>query len=264
MIYIYDEVKEFVTGIFKKISILRYSQLREMLIAKFNISEDEAKKYVIKLQKEGYLLVEKSGLCLTKQLYLQWSHDKFLDNIAKNNEFVRVADEFYVYGEPVGDDGIAKYQPIGVTSCKKELAKDSYRNNIVNAMWVIASYLPKSENFVTGQVPFEVNFVLESDSDNDSFLFQIMNTTEKNILSRASFVEQNCKIKDKKYMDHVFRIAIVEKPEQAILIPKIGFGLIVYIDHNADGSIYSDPNTGAFFKIAERRETFEERWEACL
>lgn len=83
-------------------------------------------------------------------------------------------------------------------------------------------------------------------------------------MARVASVKQNGKVDNKKFMEHIHRIAIVEKPEQAILIPKLGFSLIVYIDHTESGRIYCNEETGQYFKIAEIRESFEERWADCL
>ena len=89
MIYNYDEVKRFAIETLKKVPVFRYSQLREMLSIEFDISIEESKNMIKRLQKDGYLLIEAAGHIVTKELYLQWSHDKFLDGIDKNSDVVR-------------------------------------------------------------------------------------------------------------------------------------------------------------------------------
>ena len=88
MIYNYDEVKRFAIETLKKVPVFRYSQLREMLSIEFDISIEESKNMIKRLQKDGYLLIEAAGHIVTKELYLQWSHDKFLDGIDKNSDVV--------------------------------------------------------------------------------------------------------------------------------------------------------------------------------
>lgn len=266
MIYNYDEVKRFAIETLKKVPVFRYSQLREMLSIEFDISIEESKNMIKRLQKDGYLLIEGAGHIVTKELYLQWSHDKFLDGIDKNSDVVRLDKEFEVYGEPIGSNGIAEYKVIGSSSVQKELAKKKERFDIMQEMWVVASYLPMSDNFIITSAPFNISFMIPIGETSEVHLYQVMNTTSKDIMAKCALLQTSFKMKPehRSYMEHIYRIAIVEDERDAILIPRFGFGLIVTLKYDENRKLIHDPETGAFFTIVEKRNTFEERWGDCL
>lgn len=258
MISNFEEVKIFTQKILQKVQVFRYTQLVEMLNRKFNFESDISQSAIIDMQRRGYFIIEDSGYIITKQLYIQWSHDKFLDNISKNNEFSRLKMEFPIYSES-NIEGKITYTQVGTTSISNELKNDRYRYDSLKSMWIIASYIPDSEDFISCDRPFNLSFLKQTEDGNNTYLYQIMNTSTNDILAKRSMLFSAGKI-DERFTDSIFRIAIIEKEEHADLIPHLGFGMIVMLNKNENNQIITDPDTGALFKVIEARLNFKDRW----
>ena len=185
----------------------------KILSIKFKFIEPKCLEIIMDAQKENYVLVSRDGYIMTKGYYIAKTSDNFLDNVEMNNYKNKINFDFKPYAF---DD-----------------------QEMIECLTVVAGMMPVSEEYIQANTPWQFMFTTpahllknkEYKQKFNSCLYQICYVPHKNIaaycLMLKNFQEEN--LDNRKYIK---RIAVVENPEDAFLIPYIGFTNIVKVKND--------------------------------
>lgn len=249
------EQAQVLINVMEKFPILQYAQARRILrevdpdkdkildLNKF----DKEDKIISWLQNKGYLLVTESLHVITKDFYKFITYDNFYDGLNKN-EFMKVPKEFDYYLKNQNGERVKG----GTTSIKDYFKTDQRRRDILKSMWIVADNLPDSKEFVVANLPWTIIF--EEKVDTISTVDgEEQTTTNWKVVEVAYFhnegeralaeIIRNKGNVYKEVRNSVHRIAMVENPEHAFLVPYYGFTEI----------FAEDKSTHRHIKLVERR-----------
>ena len=205
MIYNIETYSEFVTKILKKIPYIKTEILIRCLVNYYpNVNEKMAKEILYDIQSNGECLMSTDGWTLTKGMYYRISDDKFRDNFHYHNDY-RL-------------DDVSKYL--------RDLDKDD-----VDIMWLVADLMPDSENFIVCDTPWNIMFDVPSDEFSEAKLFQLIKIPGDVENERIELLKNSKRlIPEDKVINSIRRIALIENPDNAFKIPKLGFTHICVLD----------------------------------
>lgn len=249
------EQAQVLINVMEKFPILQYAQARRILREVdpdkdkiLNLNKfDKEDKIISWLQNKGYLLVTESLHVITKDFYKFITYDNFYDGLNKN-EFMKVPKEFDYYLKNQKGERVKG----GTTSIKDYFKTDQRRRDILKSMWIVADNLPDSKEFIVANLPWTIIF--EEKVDTISTVDgEEQTTTNWKVVEVAYFhnegeralaeIIRNKGNVYKEVRNSVHRIAMVENPEHAFLVPYYGFTEI----------FAEDKNTHRHIKLVERR-----------
>lgn len=239
----------------EKFPILQYLQARRILreadpdkdkiIDKDNYENED--RIISWLQNKGYLLLTESRHLITKEFYKFITYDTFFDGLNKNALF-RVPKEFDFYLKNKKGERVKG----GTTSIKEYLKTDQRRRDILKSMWIVADNMPDSKNFIVANLPWTLLYEERVDAIQTVDEEEKVDTTWK-VVEVAFFHEggeralaEIIRNKGKVYKEvrnSIHRIAMIENPDHAFLVPYYGFTEI----------FTEDKTTPRHLKLVERR-----------
>lgn len=200
-----EQYIDFIRKLANKVHVMRLQQLKLILQKKFNLSEDLCRDIIIKAQDENYILISADEYVMTQGYYLMHSEDKFFDGLNRKNRINNI--EFPV-------EEMLK-RDIGTIKC----------------MTVVANMMPISENFIIPNGPWNITFYTPDDLvgydeetgiEYDSSIYELIYIPHKSSTTLCNFLRQ-FQIEDEDVRETVKRIAVLEKEEDDIKVPYIGF-----------------------------------------
>lgn len=223
------EYLKYVYSIVDKVHVLRLEQLILFMKGEFPSYRDEKLlEIILETQKQNYILLTKDGYVTTNNYYKMISEDKFNDGIEINDYYCRLKINF---GPQI----------------KKE-------KKLIDCLTVVSKMIPYSKDFfIPNKFPWQVCFTvpdefIETDEEGEttnSVLYQVCYISHAGVMSFREMLLQNFDIYDDESKEHIKRIAVLEDPEDAKLVPYVGFTKLVVVD-------------GMDYDIVENRD---EPWE---
>lgn len=219
MIYNIENYGAFIRKILRKIPYIKTRILVLCLINYFaELDEKMANNILYELQSQGEVLLSVDGWAITKGMYYRISDDKFRDNFKYHNE-CRL-------------DGISNYL--------KEYNKDD-----VDVMWLVADLMPDADNFIVCDTPWNIMFDIPSDEWNGARLYQLIKIPGDVEDERIELLKSSKGlIPNDKLFEKIKRIALIDNPEHAFKIPRLGFTHICVLD----------PKQKKGYKVVEKRD----------
>ena len=218
MIYNIETYSEFIGKILRKIPYIKTDILVRCLVNYYpNVNEKMAKEILFDIQSNGECLMSKDGWTITKGMYYRISDDKFRDEIRYHNE-CRL-------------DDIEKYL--------RELDKED-----VDVMWLVADLMPDSENFIVCDTPWNIMFDVPGNEFGEPKLFQLIKIPSDVENERIELLKNSRRIiPEEKVINSIRRIALMENPDNAWKIPRLGFTHVCVLD----------PKQTKGYRVVERR-----------
>lgn len=201
---------DYLRMVLNKTHIMTVKQMLRILSVKFNFIEPKCLEIILDAQKENYVLVSRDGFIMTRGYYLAKTGDNFFDDLEINNYQNKINFDFKKY--TLEDQGL------------------------LDCMTVVAGMMPVSEEFVMANKPWDFIFttpffLLKSKKDRERFspcLYQICYIPHATASATCRMLN-TVEVESEDGRQSVKRIAVVENPEDAILVPHIGFTNIVQI-----------------------------------
>lgn len=213
MIRNFLDFKPFVDEIMGKCGVIRTNTLINCLTNYFeNVDPDDADSIIRSLQEYSSLLVSEDGWTITKGCYQRITADTALRNIQYSQDY------------RLPDNAINLMD-------KRDIA-------IVECMPIVADMMPFSKDFVISGYPWTVQFIVETNSDDEeeqeertpSRLYQVVRVDSGNEIPLALLINTISIFEDKLYKEHIRRIAVISDERQALTIPFLGFSAICVFD----------------------------------
>ena len=207
----YENIYEsYIRRVLERVQILRIKTLKDCVNNCFRKDYgDQIESALLSMQRRGRILLSSDGWCLTKGAYKRFTNitrDYFNDKVDYTSSFRLSDTSFLEYGE--------------------------YDRDIADCMVVVADMHPDSRDFVIGHMPWLVQFVTPYHEDSPSRLYQITKIKSGEELAYGTLMSQLPVMEDEDVLDAIYRIAVLENPESAYLVPKLGFIHIVQINEN--------------------------------
>lgn len=209
--------EDFVKNLMKKSNIYKLRQIMLCLKNSFEGMTDEvARSIVYAVQKQGYCLISKDGWVLSKGLYQYLFDDRLFDKLSTETED-------------------------RIPFCCEDVCSN-YKEAFVNSLWIIADFMPSSEQFCECNSPFTYSFIREGEKKNN--LIEICYFKHATADITAELVKMLPEIKSDSLKASIKRIAIVEDPSDKVYVPYLGFSHIVRINENKKSG----------YEVVEKRE----------
>lgn len=215
------EYEDFVLAIMNRMHIVKTKQLVNCISNYYDgITKKTAAFILMTMQSRFVIFNTTDGYTVDKETYKAISGDKFMDNVDRKSP---QAVELEV--EPL------------LTPTQKELIDD---------FWIIADYMPSSEEFIVCYPPFMITFTtdgIENLSDEDfengnmekatGVLYEIARLTTQSEDARSLQIKYISKY-SRKFRDAISRIAVIDKEDHARFVPYLGFTRICVLDPSED------------------------------
>jgi len=228
MIFNMDEYCEFLDSIMKRIHLCKTHQLIKAFKNCYKDMNDSfAAEIIFALQRQGHVLLSEDGWAITKSMYQRITNDKFFENLRIHKTF-------------------------RLESLDYEIKKYGFDEDLLDCFTIAIDMMPNSLGFTIGENPWEIIFDTQGGESKESKLYQITKISDSNEIARIEFLKSLPKIADDSIKNVVQRIAIIDNPKHAFLVPHIGFTYIVKLD-----SRYTRGYT-----IVEKR-TGDDIWRDC-
>lgn len=247
MIYNQDFYTEFISGILKRVPLLRSKQLTNALMNIDNeMTPELAWAVLYNIERCNHVLFSEGGWAMTLGMYRTLTHDKYLNGVDVKAEF-KIQDRLAIYG----NNGREPYKYATPDELIAEMPNGNKRLSILNSMWVVTDMLPASDEFVTDTGIWDVSFVTHPSEESGKYpkLYEIIYISEKRENLICKQLSEMKMIDDKELQKPIMRIAILDNPEHAFKVPYIGFSHILTLDPDAKSGYY----------VVEKRP-LEERW----
>ena len=249
MIQNYDEYKRFVLDIFAKIPVLYVKQVTLALQNTYkNIDNNKALMILFIMQKDNYILISKAGIVMTTTWYRFATGDEFGDGLDKFDKYkCYLGNEIQIYGEKE-DKTTGVINTVSINDFIFKTPDFKYLKDQIQCMWYIVDCMPASINFSFNCVyPWTVMFEKEADTLSEPVLvvdpetFEIKETASEQINKIVTIARVKSKseaamreafrllppIKDKKQRAGIERVAVMDKPDHAFNIPRVGFSKVL-------------------------------------
>ncbi len=209
----YENIYEtYIKRILARVKILRIKTLCDCVNNQFAKNyEDQIFTAMLALQRKGVLLLSSDGWCMTKGAYKRFTvqtQDFFNDAIDYTQDY-RLSDTSFI-------------------------KSSGYDMDVADCMVITADMEPDSDNFVAGYAPWFVQFVTKPREGSASRIYQITKVRSGEELTAAILLSHMPWISDEDLLNCIYRIAVIEDPDSAFLIPRLGFVHIVQIDDNEE------------------------------
>ncbi len=213
--------QSFVESIMNRCGVLRTSTMINCLMNQYDtITSINDAIYVLQvIQDFSEVMLSDDGYIITKGCYLRIVDDPYLLNIRYGQQINKVPSNIIRIAYP------------------SDLA-------MIESMPIIADMMPDSFDFVVSGFPWKLQFI------SNSILYQICRISTSEEIPFGILLNSLPEFSDADYKNHIRRIAIIDKPSHAYLIPKIGFSAICIYDSNDIRKEY---------KIIQKRD--ENAWE---
>lgn len=247
MIYNQEFYTEFISGILKRVPLLRTKQLTNALL---NIDDEMTPELawavLYNIERCNHVLLSESGWAMTMGMYRTLTHDKYLNGVEPKSDN-KIDNKLAVYG----NNGREPYKFDTPDKLLLDLPGGNKRLSIINSMWVVTDMLPQSDEFVTDANPWDLMFVTHPNPEDNKTpkLYEV-------IYISAAREDMLCKmftamkpISESELTTPILRIAIMENPDHAFKVPYVGFSHICALDEASA--------TG--YRVVEKR-SLKERW----
>ena len=229
MIYNLEIYEDYIKSILKRMPILKTDQLLRCLVKTYKEMDDDlALQTLHALQRKGYVLLSPDGWAMTKGEYQAISQDKFNKGIS-DDDFFRLPNMSFK---------VEKYGP---------------SSDYIDSFWLVADLMPMAMNFIKLEgSPWYFAFDTSAAPEKPPRLYEITRIPKDKEDTRALVLRTaGPKITDKDLQSKIIRIALIENPGHAWVVPYIGFKYICVLDGRAK----------SHFRIVETRT--EDIWKEC-
>ncbi len=201
MIVSTEKYQAFVESIMYKCGVLRTTTMINCLMNYFDtITSINDAIYVLQvIQDFSEVMLSDDGYIITKGTYLRIVDDPYMMNIRYGQQINKI---------PAGIVHLSQASDISMIEC----------------MPIIADLMPDSLNFIVTEFPWKLQFIL------DSRLYQVCRISTIEEIPFSVLINSLPEFSDADYKNHIRRIAIIDDPSQAYLIPRIGFHAICVYD----------------------------------
>lgn len=200
--------KLFVNNILSRVPLLLTKQLTQCIVNYYKgqegIDENNALQVLFALQRQGELFLSKDGWTMTKGMYWQLTGDKHHDFVSS--------------------DGLYRVEKID----------KSYKLNSsdqVIAFWLVAKYMPDSNDFSRASSPWNYVFTTKETKTNPSYLYEVAFLPRSREDAIVHMLRVLPKYDVEEFRKHVKRILIVENPNIIWRIPYVGISDIYVIEN---------------------------------
>ena len=205
-----EKYQSFVESIMYKCGVLRATTMINCLKNQYEtIQSINDAIYVLQvIQDFSEIMLSDDGYIITKGCYLRIVDDPYFLNIRYGQQINKI---------PAGIIHITNSSDIEIIEC----------------MPIVADMLPDSFNFIVTGFPWKLQFI------SNSKLYQICHVSTVEEIPFSILLNSLPEISNADYKNHIRRIAIIDDPSHAYLIPKIGFTAICIYDPNNIQKEYS-------------------------
>jgi hypothetical protein len=199
----------------------------------------DALDIITEAQNHGILLITENGYVMTKGAYFTMTGIRF-------NDSGRVKKERGKYNGKIDyDSDIRIHTPIRIDGGRTT-------DDMIDCMWVVASMMPDSIDFVASTGPWQVQFVVPEKENSLSKLYQVVHIKQGREIPTTTLLRNLPAIEGKEMRQQIRRIALIDDENFAWRMPKIGFSHIAKVDEKSpDG-----------FRILEKRSE-KDAWLDC-
>lgn len=226
MIENYQDYEDFTKTIVKKVPLLKTDQLILLMANYFKQDASTLNPVLFALQSMGVIFMTVDGWTMTIGEYQKLTGDRFLQNR-------------YRYME---DD--YRRLPEMDRICRK------INKPLVESLWLVADMMPDAKDFVVAGFPWTVSFLTCPTETKDSLLYEITYIPKGLEYAKTELLTTIPKIQSNHVKDIVRRVCILEDESYAWRVPRVGFSVIVVIDHSRVNH----------FRVVEKRTDKKERW----
>ena len=221
-----EKYSDFIRTIMKKVSIVPIDLLIISLENAYpdTVTSDEYAMSILKaVQRNGYLLMSKSGWAMTKSAYRMHSNDKFGNGIDYKAPF-RIGEKINVFS--TDNSSIVKSLDIEDTVSFK-------LRKVIDCLWIVGDMLPESKDFITPLDFWDIAFVSEETGDDIPMTYELVSVPENMENAYAELMRNLPRINDSEMRDSIVRIVLMENSDHAFKIPNICVKHICELDENS-------------------------------
>lgn len=183
---------------------------------------------ITSMRETGKIVITNDDWILDYRFYINVTGDAYLDNI---------------------DSG-------GKANFKKNI-KEYLGKHIINqsdCMWIMASLIPKSREFVLNTFPWYVSFCMNRSYDNTSIYIRVTELDTNAALSQIKLLEDYMRMETKHFSDNTVSNVMLRNIDIAYLIPKGMFKNVCIIDssNNFGYRVIDESEVGKYLDSDER------------
>ena len=191
-----EQYEKMISELIAKVGMMKLDQLVSY-VAAYTTEEsfEEAYRIIEDASKHGVLLISTNGYVMSKGVYLTYAQDKFWDGLNMSST-IQIMDS--------------------INPDKKTKAQ-------IDCLWEVVQTLPDSENFIMSDAPWLVQYIVAGENGEKDTLVQVARFVTGDEIPMAERIKDLPAIDTEEKRQCIERIAILDDPNFAWVVPHVGF-----------------------------------------